>query len=168
MDWTTATLLRMYVLQAGDGVACHISDAQLQRCHVLGAMSPSIDDVIPLSGVSGTLLTWLCTYLANDASDDPVATRSRRGRDMVDTYDHPFDLLRLAHYLDIPSLYEHACRRIACGLAACRTLDDAALHRLFAHVPDVHVQSLSYASCEQSFARLMAQVAEVCVTPMVP
>ena len=153
-------------LQANDGSMCVVTNDQLALCNVLHVMSEHIDptETIPID-VDGRQLHWLRGYLATHIDSSP-SMRDQRCMSLFTRCDDPVAAVRLANYLDVPSLQAHACMHVASLVRRCRSSDE--INRMFDNVPDVQ-PTISRSDDESidDFTLLMAQVARACVVPIV-
>jgi hypothetical protein len=150
----------MPLLRANDGTRLFFTLEQLKRCNVLHYMAEnSPSEVIPLENVGGKLLDWLHRFLATHV-ESVNPDNCHRCHELVDQYDEPLELVRVANYLDIQSLQKYACMRIASVIRLCKSSDD--MRRLFNDdVPYVteYITEMSDAAYCESFTLLVAQVA---------
>lgn len=155
----------MPCVRSNDGAVRLFTTEQLALCNVPYGMfeGGAPDETIPLENVDGEQLDWLQRYLAARV-DAPSSTREQRCMSLVEQHEDPLSLVRLANYLDVPSLQAHACMRVASVIRRCRT--PVEMRRLFCDVPCTGATTLSDAACVDSFTVLMAQVSSACVVPV--
>ncbi|KAG9157594.1 hypothetical protein Leryth_023896 [Lithospermum erythrorhizon] len=106
---------RKFTLKSSDGEAFEVDEGVAVQCQTIKRIieDDCVDTttVIPLANVTGNILSKVIEYCKKHATDDEVKAFDEEFVKL----DHPtlFDLIMAANYLDIKSLLDLTCLKVA-------------------------------------------------------